>query len=444
MEKKTSAPQVGTRPVNHHVQPRTKQCLISPEQVDAKLKLVAENENNWKAQLTLPPPDTRKQTEDVTATKGTTFEDYKLRRELLMGIYEKGYENPSPIQEESIPFALKGLNILARAKNGTGKTAAFTIPVLQRITVDEDYIQAIILVPTRELALQTSSTVKELGRYLKVNCMITTGGTTLRDDIMRLYNPVHILVGTPGRLLDLVSKKVCMVDQCKVLVMDEADKLLSQEFQPVVEDLLKWFPTDRQIMMFSATFPVSVSEFKSRNMPDAHEVNLMDKLTLKGVTQYYAFVHERQKVHCLNTLFSRLQINQAIIFCNNVQRVELLARRITELGYSCFYIHARMLQNHRNRVFHGFRNGACRCLVSTDLFTRGIDIESVNVVVNFDFPKNCETYLHRIGRSGRYGHLGLGINLVTLDDRQTLFRIESELKTTIEPIPREIPEDLYT
>ena len=176
MEKKNSAPQVGTWPWNQHVQPRTKQCLISPEQVDAKLKLVAENENNWKAQLTLPPPDTRKQTEDVTATKGTTFEDYKLRRELLMGIYEKGYENPSPIQEESIPWALKGSNILARAKNGTGKTAAFTIPVLQRIRVEEDYIQSIILVPTRELALQTSSTVKELGRYLKVSPEITYTG----------------------------------------------------------------------------------------------------------------------------------------------------------------------------------------------------------------------------------------------------------------------------
>ncbi|CAN0187212.1 unnamed protein product [Ectocarpus sp. 8 AP-2014] len=150
----------------------------------------------------------------------------------------------------------------------------------------------------------------------------------------------------------------------------------------------------------------------------------MDELTLKGITQFYAFVAERQKVHCLNTLFSKLEVNQSIIFCNSVNRVELLAKKITELGYSCFYIHAKMQQSHRNRVFHEFRNGATRHLVSSDLFTRGIDIQSVNVVINFDFPKNAETYLHRIGRSGRFGHLGLAINLITYEDRHNLFRIE--------------------
>eukprot|EP00959_Pyramimonas_sp_CCMP1952_P223707 4677701-Pyramimonas_sp.AAC.2 len=169
----------------------------------------------------------------------------------------------------------------------------------------------------------------------------------------------------------------------------------------------------------------------------------MDELTLKGITQYYAFVEERQKVHCLNTLFSKLQINQSIIFCNSVNRVELLAKKITELGYSCFYIHAKMLQSHRNRVFHDFRNGACRNLVSSDLFTRGIDIQAVNVVINFDFPKNSETYLHRVGRSGRFGHLGLACNLITYDDRFNLYKIEQELGTEIKPIPPTIDVSLY-
>jgi superfamily II DNA/RNA helicase len=164
---------------------------------------------------------------------------------------------------------------------------------------------------------------------------------------------------------------------------------------------------------------------------------------LKGVTQYYAFVEERQKVHCLNTLFSKLQINQSIIFCASATRVELLAKKVTELGYSCFYIHAKMLQSHRNRVFHDFRNGACRNLVSTDLFTRGIDIQSVNVVVNFDFPKTSETYLHRVGRSGRFGHLGLAVNLITYDDRHNLVRIEQELGTEIKPIPAVIDSSVY-
>nr|2WAX_A Chain A, ATP-DEPENDENT RNA HELICASE DDX6 [Homo sapiens]2WAX_C Chain C, ATP-DEPENDENT RNA HELICASE DDX6 [Homo sapiens]2WAY_A Chain A, ATP-DEPENDENT RNA HELICASE DDX6 [Homo sapiens]2WAY_C Chain C, ATP-DEPENDENT RNA HELICASE DDX6 [Homo sapiens]6S8S_A Chain A, Probable ATP-dependent RNA helicase DDX6 [Homo sapiens]6S8S_C Chain C, Probable ATP-dependent RNA helicase DDX6 [Homo sapiens] len=176
---------------------------------------------------------------------------------------------------------------------------------------------------------------------------------------------------------------------------------------------------------------------------DPYEINLMEELTLKGVTQYYAYVTERQKVHCLNTLFSRLQINQSIIFCNSSQRVELLAKKISQLGYSCFYIHAKMRQEHRNRVFHDFRNGLCRNLVCTDLFTRGIDIQAVNVVINFDFPKLAETYLHRIGRSGRFGHLGLAINLITYDDRFNLKSIEEQLGTEIKPIPSNIDKSLY-
>ncbi len=154
-------------------------------------------------------------------------------------------------------------------------------------------------------------------------------------------------------------------------------------------------------------------------------------------------MEEKQKVHCLNTLFSKLQINQSIIFCNSVQRVELLAKKITQLGYSCFYIHSKMQQAHRNRVFHDFRSGGCRNLVCTDLFTRGIDIQAVNVVINFDFPKTAETYLHRIGRSGRFGHLGLAINLITHEDRFNLYKIEQELGTTIQPIPAEIDKSLY-
>jgi ATP-dependent RNA helicase DDX6/DHH1 len=403
------------------------------------------NDNiDWKQNLVKPPADNRVKTADVTATKGNDFEDYFLKRELLMGIYEKGYEKPSPIQEESIPVALAGKHILARAKNGTGKTAAFVIPMLEKCNTQVNSIQGLILVPTRELALQTSAIVKDLGKHMNVQCMVSTGGTSLREDIMRLYNPVHILVATPGRVLDLANKNVCNLEKCQLVVMDEADKLLSPEFQPVLEELMTFVPKNRQIMMFSATFPITILDFKRKYLNDAHEINLMDELTLKGVTQYYAFLDEKQKLRCLNTLFAKLRINQAIIFCNSVMRVELLAKKITELGFSCFYIHARMQQQHRNRVFHDFRNGACRCLVSSDLFTRGIDIQSVNVVINFDFPKNSETYLHRIGRSGRFGHLGLAVNFITYDDRTNFYRIEHELGTEIKSIPPQIDEALYT
>eukprot|EP00743_Colponemidia_sp_Colp-15_P012879 GILK01014792.1.p1 GENE.GILK01014792.1~~GILK01014792.1.p1 ORF type:complete len:249 (-),score=28.65 GILK01014792.1:401-1039(-) len=210
-----------------------------------------------------------------------------------------------------------------------------------------------------------------------------------------------------------------------------------------MEEIYSHLPNNRQSLLFSATFPVAVKDFADKFMRSPFEINLMEELTLKGVTQYYAFVDERQKIHCLNTLFNKLQINQSIIFCNSVNRVELLAKKITQLGYSCYYIHARMQQTHRNRVFHDFRQGNCRNLVCSDLITRGIDIQAVNVVINFDFPKNSETYLHRIGRSGRFGHLGLAINFITNDDRYNVYKIESDLSTEIKAIPQEIDPELY-
>jgi len=400
-------------------------------------------EASYKDGLTRPRKDTRVQTEDVTATKGHDFEEYFLKRELLMGIFECGYERPSPIQEEAIPIALAGRNILARAKNGTGKTGAYCIPLLEKVDTSKSTIQAMVLVPTRELALQVSALIKDLGKHMDVQCMVSTGGTYIREDVLRLYGTVHVLVGTPGRIRDLAARGIANISNVSYVAIDEADKLLSTEFQPLLETLLGMCAPKRQVVMFSATFPVTVEEFKRRHIEDPYEVNLMDELTLKGVTQYYAYVEERQKVHCLNTLFSKLEINQSIIFCNSVNRVELLAKKVTQLGHSCLFIHAKMTQIDRNRVFHEFRAGSTRHLVCTDLFTRGIDIQSVNVVINFDFPRTSETYLHRIGRSGRYGHLGLAINLITYEDHENMYRIEKELGTEVKPIPAAIDRTLY-
>lgn len=402
----------------------------------------------WKGKVKRKVDD-RHQTEDVTATKGVSWEDFHLSRPLMMGIFEAGFENPSPIQEEAVPIILAGSHVLARAKNGTGKTGAFCIPSIEMTDPAKDFTQTLILVPTRELALQTSAVIKTLSKHVKseagqkIDVVVTTGGTSLKDDIIRFMRPVHIVVATPGRLLDLASRGVVELGKCKVVCMDEADKLLSPDFVPIIERLLDFTPKDRQLLAFSATFPRTVKEFKDTWMGEAYEINLMDELTLKGVTQYYAYVEEKQKVHCLATLFAKLDINQCIIFCNSVARVELLAKKITQLGSSCYYIHARMLQQHRNRVFHDFRNGACRNLVCTDIFTRGIDIQSVNVVVNFDLPKSAETYLHRIGRSGRFGHLGVAINFITEKDRFNLYKIEQELGTEIKAIPAEIDKSLY-
>ena len=308
---------------------------------------------DWKGGLSMPKKDERFKTTDVTDTRGQEFEDYFLKRELLMGIFEKGFERPSPVQERSIPIILQNRNVLARAKNGTGKTAAFIIPCLEKTDTAKNFIQGkntthktnsrssqtawrpfssrpssliaqilsvsltplfvslrgevLMLVPTRELALQTSSVVRELGKHMSIQCMVSTGGTSLKDDIMRLYNTVHILVGTPGRILDLASKGVAKLSQCKTVIMDEADKLLSTEFQPLLEQLINSCAPNRQICLFSATFPVTVKSFKDKFIQNPYEINLMDDLTLKGITQYYAFVKERQKVHCLNTLFTKVK-----------------------------------------------------------------------------------------------------------------------------------------
>jgi ATP-dependent RNA helicase DDX6/DHH1 len=276
--------------------------------------------------------------------------------------------------------------------------------------------------------------------------MVSTGGTSLKEDILRLKNgdsPVHVVVGTPSRVSNLVSKRVLNLENCGILVLDEADKLLSQDFKGFVTEIIKYLPLQRQIMLFSATFPSDVRDFKDKYLKQPVLLNLMEELTLFGITQYYTYIEEKLKLQCLHTLFQKLEINQAIIFCNTTKRVELLSKKIIEMGFSCYYIHAKIDQEKRNRIYHDFRNNACRCLVSSDLMTRGIDIPNVNVVFNFDFPKNSETYLHRIGRSGRFGHLGIAISFVTDDDVKNYYTIKKELDTDIEPMPQNIDKNKY-
>jgi len=397
---------------------------------------------NFRASLKLTP-DLRPQTEDVTRTMGKSFQDFGLKRELLMGIYQKGFNSPSPVQELSIPLVLAGHDLLARSKNGTGKTAAYLIPAIHKIDTAKKVLQVIVLVPARELAMQTSSIAKELGLHMGLQVVVCTGGTKLHEDILRFQQTVHLAVCTPGRILDLCERQLVDTKACHTVVLDEADKLLSDDFSVSIEQLLRVIPKSRQILLFSATFPASVQTFRDKFMKNCKDINLMDQLTLKGVTQFYAFVEEKQKVHCLNTIFARLTINQCIIFCNSVSRVELLAQKISQAGYSCMYIHSKMEQPLRNSVFHDFRAGNSRILVCSDLFNRGIDIPAVNVVVNFDFPSTAETYLHRIGRSGRFGHLGLAINLITGKDTDEFQRIERELGVTIGPIPAQVDPSLY-
>ena len=381
--------------------------------------------------------------QDVKAVEGEEFEKYGLREEILKALCEKRWEKPSPVQTQTIPAILSGKDVLARSKNGTGKTGAYVIPCLNQIDTSVNRIQVLILVPARELALQTSRVVKEIGQCMKITSMCCFGGQSLAEDLYRLRKGVQVLVGTSARILDIIRRGHCDLSACKYLVLDEADKMLSDNFRPVVEELLTFLPQERQIMLLSATFPTTVKNFADEHMHDPVMINTMEELTLQGVTQYYVYLEERQKVNALHTLFSKLEVNQSIIFCNSVTRVELLAKKIIDLGYSCFYIHSHMPQEDRNKVFHNFTCGAARHLVCTDLFARGVDVQSVNVVINFDLPQSSETYLHRIGRSGRFGHLGLAVNFITEKDKETFFTIEQELETEVQPFPKEVDRNLY-
>ena len=297
--------------------------------------------------------------------------------------------------------------------------------------------------PARELALQTSRTVREFGKALKVDSMCCFGGQSLADDLYRLRRGVHVLVGTAARILDITRRGHCNLGSCRFLVLDEADKMLSDNFRPVVEELISFLPEEHQTLLLSATFPSTVRNFASEYMRSPVKINVMNELALLGVTQYYVYLEERQKVNALHTLFSKLEVNQSIIFCNSVARVERLAKKIIDLGYSCFFIHSRMSQEDRNRVFHNFSQGAARHLVCTDLLARGMDVATVNVVINFDLPQSSETYLHRVGRSGRYGHLGLAVNFITDKDKETFFTIEQELEIEVQPFPKEVDRNLY-
>ena len=272
---------------------------------------------------------------DIVSKKKLSFKDFNLKKEILQGILDLGFIHPSPIQEESIPKILSGKDVIARAKNGTGKTAAYIIPILQKITPETSWVQSLILVPTRELALQISCVTKNIGKYISnLKIMVTTGGTVIREDIIRMYQFIHILIGTPGRILDLLLKKIIKSLECKMLVLDEADKLLSDEFFSVISGINKLFSCkNKQTILFSATFPLIVKDLKNKIMKEPCEINLMEELNLLTVSQYYAFISENKKVQCINSLLKLLRINQCIIFCNSVSRVELLAKKILQLGF---------------------------------------------------------------------------------------------------------------
>jgi translation initiation factor 4A len=371
-----------------------------------------------------------------------SFDDYDLNDNLLRGIYSYGFEKPSAIQQRGIKPILDGRDMIGQAQSGTGKTATFTIGVLQRIDYSLKACQALILAPTRELANQIQKVALALGDYNKVKAHVCIGGTSIRDDIDRLKDGQHLVVGTPGRVFDMIGKRHLRVDDLITFVLDEADEMLSRGFKDQIYDIFKTLPPNIQVCLFSATMAPEILDLTSKFMRDAVRILVKkDELTLEGIRQFYVAIEKEEwKLDTLCDLYETLTITQAIIYCNTRRKVDFLADQLTKRDFTVSTMHADLDQKERDLVMREFRSGSSRVLISTDLLARGIDVQQVSLVINYDLPPKMENYLHRIGRSGRFGRKGVAINFVTDNDVRNMKDIEKFYHTQIEEMPQNIAD----
>jgi len=371
-----------------------------------------------------------------------SFDDYDLNENLLRGIYSYGFEQPSAIQQRGIKPILDGRDTIGQAQSGTGKTATFVIGVLQRIDWDVRGCQGLILAPTRELADQIQKVALALGDYLRVRCHACIGGTSVRDDIDKLREGQHLVVGTPGRVFDMIGKRHLRVDDLITFVLDEADEMLSQGFKDQIYDIFKTMPPNIQVCLFSATMAPEILDLTTKFMRDAVRILVKkDELTLEGIRQFYVAIEKEEwKLDTLCDLYETLTITQAIIYCNTRRKVDFLADQLGKRDFTISTMHADLDQKERELVMREFRSGSSRVLISTDLLARGIDVQQVSLVINYDLPQNMENYLHRIGRSGRFGRKGAAINFVTNSDVRAMKAIEKFYHTQIEEMPMDIAD----
>jgi len=371
-----------------------------------------------------------------------SFDDLDLQEGLLRGIYSYGFEKPSAIQQRAIRPVLDGRDTIGQAQSGTGKTATFVIGALQRIDFSLTACQTLILAPTRELANQIHKVVLALGDYLKVKCHVCIGGTSVRDDIDILRAGQQVVVGTPGRVFDMVSKRHLRIDDLLTFVCDEADEMLSRGFKDQIYDIFKTLPPNVQVCLFSATMPPEILDMTTKFMRDAVRILVKkDELTLEGIRQFYVAIEKEEwKLDTLCDLYETLTITQAIIYCNTRRKVDFLADQMAKRDFTISTMHAELDQKERDLIMREFRSGSSRVLISTDLLARGIDVQQVSLVINFDLPQNMENYLHRIGRSGRFGRKGVAINFVTNNDVRAMKDIEKYYHTQIEEMPMDIAD----
>ncbi|XP_051937776.1 eukaryotic initiation factor 4A-I-like [Hippocampus zosterae] len=372
-----------------------------------------------------------------------SFDDMNLREELLRGIYAYGFEKPSAIQQRAILPCIKGYDVIAQAQSGTGKTATFAISILQQVDVTLKGTQALVLAPTRELAQQIQKVVLSLGDYMGASCHACIGGTNIRNESQKLQaESPHIVVGTPGRVFDMLNRKNISSKYIKMFVLDEADEMLSRGFKDQIYEIFRKLSGTIQVVLLSATMPTDVLEVTKKFMRDPIRILVKrEELTLEGIRQFYVNVEKEEwKLDTLCDLYETLTITQAVIFINTRRKVDWLTEKMQSRDFTVSAMHGDMDQKERDLIMREFRSGSSRVLITTDLLARGIDVQQVSLVINYDLPTNRENYIHRIGRGGRFGRKGVAINMVTHDDKRVLRDIETFYNTTIEEMPMNVAD----
>lgn len=370
-----------------------------------------------------------------------SFDDMNLKENLLRGIFAYGFEKPSQIQQKAIVPMYGGGDLIAQAQSGTGKTGTFSVGTLQQLDETMQACQAIILAPTRELANQISRVIKALSSYMGIQVALCIGGTSIRDCADDLRK-AHVAVGTPGRIYDMICRGALRVRDLKTIVLDEADQMLERGFKEQIIDILQsGVPKDVQVAIFSATLSEEAVEIAHKFMREPTKILVKrDELTLDGIRQFYIEMEEEWKFDTLCDLYDTIKISQAIIYCGSRRKVEWLEEKLTSADFKVSAIHGSMDQKERDAIVEDFRNGGSRVLVSTDLLARGIDVQQVSLVLNFDIPRDKENYIHRIGRSGRFGRKGVAINFVTKQTWPDLKDIIEYYSTEIVEMPANIEE----
>lgn len=367
------------------------------------------------------------------------WDDFDLSPDLLRSIYAYGFEQPSSIQKKAIPALLTKKDVIAQAQSGTGKTGSFSVGTLQQIDLSLQATQGLVIVPTHELAHQVEKVFCNLSSFMDgLRIQTLLGGTSVSTDIGNLKENVpHIVIGCTGRIFDMIKRKALRLEQLKIFVLDEADEMLSHGFKDHIYNIFQYLPKNVQVALFSATMPDYVLDLTKKFMIDPIQIIMRpEELTLEGINQYYlAMYDDHSKFDQLKHLFKEMNISQTIIYANSVGRVIDLYNAMVEEGYSVCCIHSSMTKEERKTIIDKFRNSTYRILISSNLTARGIDIQQVNVVINFDIPKSAETYLHRIGRSGRWGRKGTAINFITKKDIFSMKNIERIYKIDIPELP---------